>query len=87
MTSKKAQDISIPLAEYQSRNSAILHAQSQAAKTCGVRVLDPTPFLCSAGRCMGSKNLEPHYFDDNHLSETGNKALVPMFRQIFTQRP
>ncbi|ELE9729590.1 TPA: acyltransferase family protein [Enterobacter kobei] len=85
MTSKKAQDISIPLEEYQNRNRAILMAQSLAAKTCGVKVLDPTPYLCSAGRCMGSKNLEPHYFDDNHLSETGNKALVPMFRLIFTQ--
>lgn len=86
MTFKKAQDISIPLAEYQNRNRAILQAQYQAAQACGVRVLDPTPYLCSAGRCMGSKNLEPQYFDDNHLSETGNKALVPMFRQIFSQR-
>ncbi|NJQ20678.1 acyltransferase [Pantoea sp. LS15] len=83
MTSKKTQDISIPLVEYQKRNSAILQAQSQAAKNCGVRVLDPTPYLCKAGHCIGSKNLEPQYFDDNHLSETGNKALVPMFKQIF----
>ncbi|WP_276853905.1 acyltransferase family protein [Enterobacter oligotrophicus] len=83
MTNQKTQDISISLADYQKRNSAILQAQQQAAKQCGVRVLDPTPYLCSMGRCMGSRNLEPRYFDDNHLSETGNKSLVPMFKQIF----
>ncbi|MGY5369843.1 acyltransferase family protein [Enterobacter oligotrophicus] len=83
MTNQKTQDISISLADYQKRNSAILQAQQQAAEQCGVRVLDPTPYLCSMGRCMGSRNLEPRYFDDNHLSETGNKSLVPMFKQIF----
>ncbi|WP_152082719.1 acyltransferase family protein [Enterobacter oligotrophicus] len=83
MTNQKTQDISISLADYQKRNSAIIQAQQQAAEQCGVRVLDPTPYLCSMGRCMGSRNLEPRYFDDNHLSETGNKSLVPMFKQIF----
>lgn len=83
MTNQKTQDILISLADYQKRNSAIIQAQQQAAEQCGVRVLDPTPYLCSMGRCMGSRNLEPRYFDDNHLSETGNKSLVPMFKQIF----
>ena len=83
MTNQKTQDISISLADYQKRNSAIIQAQQQAAEQCGVRVLDPTPYLCSMGRCMGSRNLEPRYFDDNHLSETGNKSLAPMFKQIF----
>lgn len=87
MTNRQTQDISILLTDYQKRNNTILQAQHQAAEQCGVRVLDPTSYLCESGRCLGSKNLEPHYFDDNHLSETGNKILVPMFKQIFTNHP
>jgi len=84
MTGKTTHDLSIPVATYAKQNAVILQAQARAAKQCGVQVLDPTAWLCTAGRCMGSKNLQPWYFDDNHLSETGNKMLVPMFRQIFS---
>ncbi|WP_283669677.1 SGNH hydrolase domain-containing protein, partial [Escherichia coli] len=35
------------------------------------------------GRCWGSKDGRPIYFDDDHLSEYGNKLLVPMFKEIF----
>lgn len=84
MTGRATRDLSVPLANYEKKNAAILQAQARAAKQCGVQVLDPTAWLCTAGRCMGSKNLQPWYFDDNHLSETGNKVLVPMFRQVFS---
>lgn len=84
MTGKTTHDLSIPVATYAKQNAVILQAQARAAKQCDVQVLDPTAWLCTAGRCMGSKNLQPWYFDDNHLSETGNKMLVPMFRQIFS---
>ena len=86
MTGKTTHDLSIPIATYAKQNAVILQAQARAAKQCGVQVLDPTAWLCTAGRCMGSKNLQPWYFDDNHLSETGNKMLVPMFRQIFSSQ-
>lgn len=83
MTGAVTRDLSVPLADYEKKNATILQAQARAAKQCGVQVLDPTAWLCTSGRCMGSKNLSPWYFDDNHLSETGNKILVPMFRQVF----
>ncbi len=86
MTGKTTHDLSIPVATYAKQNAVILQAQARAAKQCGVQVLDPTAWLCTTGRCMGSKNLQPWYFDDNHLSETGNKMLVPMFRQIFSSQ-
>lgn len=86
MTGKTTHDLSIPVATYAKQNAVILQAQARAAKQCGVQVLDPTAWLCTAGRCMGSKNLQPWYFDDNHLSETGNKMLVPMFRQVFSSQ-
>jgi len=85
MTGRATRDLSVSLANYEKQNAVILQAQARAAKQCGVQVLDPTAWLCTAGRCMGSKNLQPWYFDDNHLSETGNKILVPMFRQVFNQ--
>ncbi|WP_283669432.1 SGNH hydrolase domain-containing protein [Escherichia coli] len=46
-------------------------------------MLDPLPYLCHDGRCWGSKDGRPIYFDDDHLSEYGNKLLVPMFKEIF----
>jgi len=29
----------------------------------------------------------PLYYDDHHLSERGNKLLVPMFREVFDDLP
>ena len=33
----------------------------------------------------GTKKGRTLYFDDDHLSEVGNKLLIPMFKQIFDQ--
>ena len=76
-------EVSISLAEYRRRNAWVWAAQDAARNTCGIRILDPTPYLCDAGRCYGSKNGRPLYYDDDHLSEFGNKVLVPMFAQVF----
>lgn len=85
MTQGTAQDISLPLTVYQQRNRMVIDAQNRAARQCGVKVLAPDDYLCTSGRCMGSHNLQPLYFDDNHLSETENKWLVPMFQTIFNK--
>lgn len=85
MTRGDAHDISVSQTSYQEHIRVMIKAQEQAAKQCGVKLLDPSPYMCSEGRCMGSKNLMPWYFDDNHLSETGNKNLVPMFKSIFNR--
>lgn len=76
-------DISISLDQYHERHKLIWDAQDQAAKQCGVKILDPLPYLCDNQYCYGSKNGRPLYFDDDHLSEYGNKYLVPMFEQVF----
>ncbi len=77
--------ISISLTDYYKRHSSIWRTQDEAAQRCGVKILNPLPYLCSNGHCWGSKNGRPLYFDDDHLSEYGNKLLVPMFKQIFVQ--
>ena len=77
-------DLSIPLADYQKRNAWVWEAQDKAHAQCGAKILDPTAYLCHDGRCMGSLNNRPLYHDDDHLSEFGNKLLVPMYAEVFT---
>ncbi len=78
--------ISISLEEYHARHAVVWAAQDEAARQCGVKILDPLPYLCHDGRCWSSKAGRPLYYDDDHLSEYGNKLLVPMFRQIFEHK-
>lgn len=76
-------DIKITLEDYHQRHKLVWEAQDQAAEQCGVKILDPLPYLCDDQYCFGSRNGRPLYFDDDHLSEYGNKYLVPMFEQVF----
>lgn len=80
----KAEEVSISIDDYYKRHAFVWSVQDEAARRCGVRILDPLPFLCNEGRCWGSKNGRPLYYDDDHLSEYGNRLLTPMFRQVFT---
>lgn len=75
--------IKLPVGEYMRRNKIVWDAQDAAEKQCGVKILDPLPYLCDANYCYGSKNGRPLYHDDDHLSEYGNKFLIPMFERIF----
>lgn len=76
-------EVSVTLEDYHRRHAAVWAAQDAAHAQCGVTILDPLPYLCSDGVCQGSKNGRPLYFDDDHLSEYGNKLLVPMFEKVF----
>ena len=82
----KSKDISISLADYHQRNAFIWAAQDAARDQCGVKILDPLPYLCLDGRCHGAKNGRPLYFDSHHISEYGNKWLVPMFAEVFRSK-
>lgn len=77
-------DIKITLEEYHDRHKLVWEAQDQAAEQCGVKILDPLPYLCDDQYCYGSRNGRPLYYDDDHLSEYGNKFLVPMFLKVFS---
>jgi len=76
-------DIKIPISDYHRRNQFIWNAQNEIASECGLKILNPLPYLCDNSYCYGSKNGRPLYFDDDHLSEHGNKLLIPMFQQVF----
>jgi len=79
-------DIAIPFAAYLARNKAALNAIAKAEAMCGVHSLDPTPYLCPQGLCLGSKNGVPLYFDDNHLVDAGNLLLRDLFSGLFPPR-
>jgi hypothetical protein len=76
-------DVNVPLAAYFERNDVFWAAQDAARAQCGVKILDPTPYLCWDDVCHGLVDGRPIYYDDDHLSEFGNQRLVPMFREVF----
>ena len=76
-------EVSISMEEYRQRNAFVSEAQDVMAERCGVKILDPLPYLCLDGRCKGDVDGMPIYYDDDHLSERGGILLVPMFRQVF----
>ncbi|QLG94708.1 acyltransferase [Pseudomonas yamanorum] len=79
---QQASDISVPLHEYEKRNRIAITAIESAAKRCNATLLDPTPYLCPNGNCMGSKDGVPLYFDDNHLVDAGNEQLKGLFSEV-----
>jgi hypothetical protein len=76
-------DLSISIEDYKARNAWVCAAQDAARDQCGIKILDPTAILCRDGRCWASQNGRSLYSDYDHLSEFGNKLLVPMFGQVF----
>ncbi|MFZ2266006.1 MAG: acyltransferase family protein [Azonexus sp.] len=79
-------NLSISLADYHARNDFVWAAQNVARDKCGVKILDPLPFLCDNDHCYASREGRPLYYDDDHLSEFGNKLLIPMFSNIFNTK-
>jgi peptidoglycan/LPS O-acetylase OafA/YrhL len=79
---QQASDISIPLYEYEQRNRNAIAVIEAVAKRCNVTVVDPAPYLCPEGHCMGSKDGVPLYFDDNHLVDAGNQQLKGLFKGV-----
>lgn len=45
-----------------------------------VRFIDPTPLMCTEGRCRVEVAGIPAYYDDNHLTKSAARSI---FRQIF----
>ena len=76
-------DVHVDLDSHRRRNEGVADALELARAKCGVRLLDPTVYLCARGRCDGSRNGRPLYYDAHHLSEYGNRFLVPMFKPVF----
>jgi peptidoglycan/LPS O-acetylase OafA/YrhL len=81
---RTTEDVSVSLTAYNARNAVARGAIEQAASACGVKTLDPVPYLCRDGRCFGSAALMPLYIDGDHLSRRGSALLQPLFGSIFS---
>jgi hypothetical protein len=71
--------------EYRQRHAVVWAVQDEVAERCGAKILDPLPYLCDEHYCYGSKDGMPLYVDDDHLSELGNRLLVPMFAKALSE--
>ena len=78
-------DVSISREDYRQRHAFVWALQDEAASQCGVQLLDPLPYLCDEQVCHGSVAGVPRYVDMDHLSESGNRLLTPLFAPIFAQ--
>lgn len=76
-------ELSIPLAQYRQRNAWVWDAQDAARARCGVRIIDPLPYLCGDGVCHGALQGRALYYDDDHLSEFGDRVIAPAFRAVY----
>lgn len=81
----KTREVSIPVEAYRKRHAFVWALQDEAVERCGVQLLDPLPYLCGQQNCRSSLEGRPLYRDADHLSEFGNRLLLPMFKQIFEQ--
>lgn len=80
-----ANDVTIPWDQYIQRQQFVWNALDRAHQQCGIEILDPTSVLCTNGTCHGAKNGYGLYYDDDHLSERGNKLLTPLFKKVFEE--
>lgn len=72
-------DIKIPLSAYYERNKTIRNLIDRVTRNNEIESIDPIPYLCDTLMCRGQLSGRPLFFDDNHLSEHGNKLIKPMF--------
>jgi peptidoglycan/LPS O-acetylase OafA/YrhL len=79
-------EVAIPIDEYYANENGVRSFMREAINTCKAHELDPVEYLCNNTNCIGSINHRPLYYDDDHLSEYGNRLLIPMFRNIWASQ-
>lgn len=74
------------LQDYRKRNDFVWSLQDEAAEKCGVTILDPLPYLCGDDRCVGANDGVLYYSDTDHLTQSGNRRLIPLFADAFKRK-
>lgn len=82
---KQQADVALPRQAYDNRNKEALSILYNVARMDNVQLLDPALYLCSETACMGEYQGRPIYYDGDHLSEYGNRLLIPMFKQALSE--
>ena len=71
-------------AEFATRQRATLAILNRVAARHGATVVPVHEALCDANKCrVESRDSRPLYFDDDHLSFTGGREIMPALRAIF----
>lgn len=78
----RAPDVVQGRAEAERTIAAAAGVVGRVARHCGARLIDPMPHYCTATTCFGSLHQRPLYTDRHHLSQFGNRLLVPAFRNL-----
>lgn len=71
--------------EYLERHRLAFDIQDRAVEECGIKIIDPLPYLCTQEGCWGDIGGQPVYYDDDHLSESGGRLLIPAIRAAFEE--
>lgn len=82
----KEKRVSVAIDEYHERNQVAMRLLDEVASKCGVRLLDPAPYLCDGDRCYGDVEGLPIFYDDDHLSMRGSALLKPLFEQVLLNK-
>lgn len=82
---RKKRDIRIKIdaRKFDKYSEKSIELQNKTAKTCGVKILEVTPYLCKRKYCYGDLNGLPIYYDAHHLNLRGADLLIPEFNKIF----
>ena len=73
----------ISLSDYKKRNIKIINQLNLSKNSCNFETIETSNYLCSSNNfCQANEDNMPLYFDDDHLSEYGNKKLIPAFEKI-----
>jgi peptidoglycan/LPS O-acetylase OafA/YrhL len=81
----RRQDFSLPYADFEQRQRSVFAALGELARRPGVRVLYPHRLLCSPERCRTVDEGRLLYFDDDHLSQHGVRAIAEILRSALAE--
>ena len=80
--------LAMPRTVIDTLRAPVLEAYARlAAELPGLAVWDPLPELCGPEACEALRDGLPLFFDGDHLSAFGNRALVPSFARFLKAMP
>ncbi|WP_407507662.1 acyltransferase family protein [Acinetobacter baumannii] len=74
--------ISYDYSTYLARSERVRKSIDSSASKCDTKILDPSRFLCLSNKCITEHEGRPIYRDGDHLSEYGNRLLIPLFKDV-----
>ena len=77
-----ADRLGIGVAEYHRSQGWAIAVLREAARQCGVGIVDPAQWLCRDGFCRASMGGRPFYYDRHHLTVFGSRETSPVYAPV-----